>query len=150
MDTDYSKHNSSFSSGKKSSISVGVALCIWVVVFIILLIILRAIGIRWFSTIVFSSIVAAFVLCFIFPLKFSHGKYMHKSEDGIFGLIIVITWILLIVYIIWKVFTDYDQNRSGHSWWGNSGKSSSYGYNTVSNMGSIPKVKTPSAPAGPF
>ena len=148
MDKDYSKHkhNSNFSSGKKSSISVGVALCIWIVVLIILIVILRAIKIRWFSTIVFSSIVAAFVLCFIFPPKFSHGKYTHKSEDGVFGLILVITWILLIVYVIWKVFTDYDQNNSGHSWWGNSDKSMSGGSNTKS----ITQTKVTTIPSGPF
>ncbi len=146
MDKDFSKHRSNFSSGKKSSISVGVALCIWIVVLIILIVILRAIGIRWFSTIVFSSIVAAFVLCFIFPLRFSHGKYIHKSEDGIFGLILVITWILLIVYIIWKVFTDYDQNRSESSWWNRSGKPVSY----ESKTGSLSQPKTSATPAGPF
>nr|QBK90724.1 MAG: uncharacterized protein LCPAC201_00250 [Pithovirus LCPAC201] len=146
MDNDHSKRKFGCNTRKTGGISVGVALCIWVVVFIILLIILRAIHIRWFSNIVFSALVAAFVLCFIFPLRFSHGKYIHKSEDAIFGLIIVITWILVIIYIIWKVFTDYDDNQGGSSWWGSS--DSSMNKAKSSKMGNSMESNVP--PAGPF
>ena len=143
MDNDHFKRDSKCNTRKGRKISVGVAVCIWIVVLIILIIILRAIGIRWFSTIVFSALVAAVVLCFIFPLRFSHGKYHHKSEDGIFGLILVITWILVIIYIIWKVFTDYDQNRGKSSWWDGYGSGSGSKHMSYS-MGS------PDSSGGPF
>ncbi len=99
-----------------TTISAGVAFFIWLIVLIIIIWILRAIGIAWFSTIVFSFIVATFILTLFFPLQFVDGRYMHKSEDAIFGLIHLITWILVIIYIIWKVFSDRAPSHNG--WWG--------------------------------
>lgn len=108
-------------SGKKTCISAGAALIIWLIVLIILIVILRACRIGWFSAIVFSAIVAAFVLCFVFPLDIKNSRYRHKSEDSIFGLIWLVTAILVIIYIIWKVFTDRDESyQSSDSWWGDS------------------------------
>jgi hypothetical protein len=125
--------------GKKGGISATVAFFIWLIVLIIVVAILRAIGIRWFSAIVFGLLVAAVVYCAFSPLRFEHGKYIHKAEDNIFGLIMIITFILVVIYIIYKVFTDYDHSRTGGSWWGgacdDSAKVESSGYTSWTSGG---------------
>ena len=133
-----------------SRISSGWALVIWLIIFIILIVILRAIRIRWFSNIVFSALVAAFILPWIFPLRFTpRGKYIHKSEDWLLGLILFSTAILVIIYIIWKVFTDREERPAEDceemTWWGKS-KENTYKQPTVTTetYSSTPKVMGPS------
>lgn len=89
-----------------SCISPVAAYIIWLVILIILIIILRAVGIRWFSTIVFSLVVAWVVLAIIYPVKFENGIYCYNSYDCLYGFITLVTVILLVIYLIWKVFTD--------------------------------------------
>ena len=142
-----SSDNDSFHKGVGTStnISAGVAFFIWLVILLIIIWLLRSIGIRWFSTIVFSFIVATFILTLFFPLRFHEGKYIHKSEDALFGLIHLVTWILVIIYIIWKVFSDRDPHRRG-GWWGGQ----YYGHKGTppSSMTTI-KVEGPSVPVAP-
>lgn len=89
-----------------SCISPVAAYIVWLVILIILIIILRAVGIRWFSTIVFSLVVAWIVLAIIYPVKFENGIYCYNSYDCLYGFITLVTVILLVIYLIWKVFTD--------------------------------------------
>lgn len=142
-DFDDFDHDSGF--GKKSTISAGAAFIIWLIVLIVIIWILRAIGIRWFSACIFGLLIAACVLCFIFPLRVVRGKYIFKSEDSLFGIIILITLILLIIYIIWKVFTDYDSSRRP-SWWG----SGDNGHMDKSGNPNGEWRNHPVGPAGPF
>jgi len=101
--------------GCGSNLSPWAAYLIWFIVLIILIWILRAFGIRWFSAVVFSLVVSWIVLACIYPYQIRDGKYQYCSSDVLLGLITVFTVILVIVWFIWKVFTDRDcQSQSSH------------------------------------
>lgn len=91
-----------------SNISPWGAYLIWFIILIVLIWILRAFNIRWFSAIVFSLIVSCIVLSALYPFKTKNGKYEYCSSDALFGVISVFSIILVIIWFIWKVFTDRD------------------------------------------
>ena len=90
------------------AISAGTSYIVWLIVFIIVLLILRAFRIQWFSAIVFSLLLAWLVLVLIFPIEqsMSDGSYMHDPANNLLGIIGIVTWILAIIYVIVKVFSD--------------------------------------------
>ena len=109
----YNKHHNEHYPTKsyddcQSSISPWGAYIIWFIILIVLIWILRAFGIKWFSAVVFSLVVAAIVLTCIYPFQFRKGKYEYCSSDALYCLIMLFTIILLIIWFIWKVFTDRD------------------------------------------
>jgi len=110
-DSDYKSDYTEHYPGKYdcgSNLQPWAAYLIWFIVLIILIWILRAFGIRWFSAVVFSLVVSWIVLTCIYPYHIRDGKYQYCSSDVLLGLITVFTVILLIVWFIWKVFTDRD------------------------------------------
>jgi magnesium-transporting ATPase (P-type) len=109
-DSDSYKNHDDYDYCDDDCIQPWVAYLIWFIIFIVLIAILRAFQIRWFSTIVFSLIVSLIVLGFIYPFNTNYKtkKYEWCSDDAFFGFLCVITIVLLIIWIIWKVFTDRD------------------------------------------
>lgn len=100
-----------------NNISPLAAFIIWFIVLIVLIGILRCFKIRWFSAIGFSAVVAAIVLSAIYPFQTHNGKYEYCNTDALYGIIICFTVILIVIWIIWKVFTDIEcenQMRDHH------------------------------------
>ena len=102
-------------TGTIGAVSAGVAYFIWLIIFIVLIWLLRAIGIRWFATIVFSLLISAIILTLIYPLQFINGKYIRKSEDTFFHIIQTVKIVLIIIYIVWKIFTDREDKQKNGS-----------------------------------
>lgn len=132
-----------------TGVNAGVAYFIWIIVFLILLWLLRAIGIKWFSTVVFSLIVATFILSLFYPLNIVDGKYVYKSEDALFALIHLITWVLVIIYVIWKVFSDREDNyeQANFFWWNGNGYNCPYPQGNMMAQPGMPGAMSAGAPA---
>lgn len=81
---------------------------IWLIVFIIVLLILKAYGIRTWSAIVFALAVALIILMLVYPFRLVNGFYRAQGLDGLVAFIGFITAILIIIYIVQKVFSDRD------------------------------------------
>ncbi len=105
---------------KCSSLTPAAAYIIWFIILVVLIWILRAFAIKWFSTIVFAFVISSIILCFIFPIDMRDGKYNFNTGDALFGIIVVFTIILLIIWFIWKVFTDREEGRGDKGWGWNS------------------------------
>jgi hypothetical protein len=94
-----------------SNITPWGAYIIWFIILIVLIWILRAFNVRWFSAVVFSLVISAIVLSFIYPFKIKHGKYQFCNADSLYGIIVAFTVIILIIWFIWKVFTDRERHQ---------------------------------------
>ena len=87
------------------------AFLLWLLVLIVLFFILRSYGITWWSSLVFSLLVALIVLMFVYPFDVQNGQYVMHPPDKLLGLICLITIIIVIVYIIQRVFTDREHHH---------------------------------------
>ncbi len=113
-----------------STFSVEFALLLWIIILVSVFFILKAYRITWWSSLVFALFVSWILLSLSYPfhscLQFDrrqmtisypeecddedcdrHGKHKEsKNIDGIFFLISFVTIIIVIVYLIQKVFRD--------------------------------------------
>ena len=93
--------------GAKNTVNEATAFVIWLIVLIVLIWVLRAAGIRWFSAVGFSLLIAAIVLCMVFPCHFEFGRFdFSHQKNALFAFILFITFIIVVVWIFYKVFTD--------------------------------------------
>ena len=83
-----------------------VSVLIWLIVLIVIFLILRAYGIRAWSAFVFSAAVALIILMLIYPFRIVNGFYRASGLDGLIAFIGFVTAIIVIIYLIQKVFAD--------------------------------------------
>lgn len=107
-DDNHESHRSKKGKDCENTISRGVAFVIWLVVLIILIWVLRAIGIRWFSAVGASLLFATLILCCVYPCEWNDGVMVLGTKDSLFGFIVFITIVVIIIWILYKVFTDRD------------------------------------------
>lgn len=112
-----------------STISVEFAILLWVIILVIVFFILKAYRITWWSSLVFAMLVSWIVLCLTYPFNSCcmfgrngseecdddecdrHGKHKGSNskisnDAGLFCLISSVTIIIVIVYLIQRVFRD--------------------------------------------
>ena len=112
--------------------SVEFAFLLWVIILVIIFFILKAYRITWWSSLVFALIVSWIVLCLVYPMSrcgnkdkrhssydgytdyesdydcddHHDDKHEWRSEDALFCLITLVTVVIVLVYIIQRVFRD--------------------------------------------
>ena len=82
------------------------AFLLWLLILIVLFFILRSYNITWWSSLVFSLVVAWIILCLVYPFQIQNGVYISHPTDKLVALISIVTIVILIIYIIQRVFTD--------------------------------------------
>ena len=86
------------------------ALLIWLLVLVILFFILRSYCIRWWSAFVFALFIAWIVLVAVYaPSGYRNGGWNRCNSDWFVGLISLVTFVIILVYVGQRVF--HDRNR---------------------------------------
>ena len=98
-----------------------IVIIFWLIILILFIHSLRAdYHIRWISIIAFVALLISFI--FLGELVEMHiperGKkiYFGSKDQTIISMLFLITVIVLVVYIIWKVFTDRESSDQ-ITWW---------------------------------
>jgi len=120
--------------------SVEFAILLWIIVLVIVFFILKTYRITWWSSLVFAMLVSWIILCLAYPFstcpKFNRNNHSNKyssecrdddfdrhdkhresehnitNDDELFLLISLVTILIVIVYLIQRVFRDREDYTS--------------------------------------
>lgn len=125
---------------------------LWIIILVVVFFIVRSFGVRWWSSLVFALVVAWILLVVLFPMDHVFnlfGIFHGKDRDGhhdrdcdrddcddrdcgrhekdcsggwLFCFITLLTVVIVIVYLIQRVFRDREENCDGNTmgrlgWW---------------------------------
>lgn len=102
-------------------VSVEFALLLWIIILVAVFFILKAYRITWWSSLVFSLLVSWIVLCLVYPFSSCghfgcRGEHCNndsngwKTGDALFLFVGLITIIIVIIYLIQRVFRDREDH----------------------------------------
>ena len=93
------------------------ALVIYFLILILIYLICRNYGIRRFSSLIFGLLISIIILGIMYPYpKAGLDMYSDKSKNKysrgiiIYGLIQILTWVIILWYIIDRITKDYEKS----------------------------------------